>query len=242
MEKGIGDRYHRETKYYRDRLPHRALDWGRKPPVYKEYPGAKTVGLPSPEAPGSRPLKEVVASRKSVRDFSGEPLDLDQLSYMLWASTGIGRVERGHQFRTSPSAGALYPIETYVGANRVEGLESGLYHYSIPDHALEELSTGEVGLGLARAALGQSICVDAAAVFVWTAVFARSKWKYEQRGYRYIYMDAGHICENLYLAATDLDLGACAIGALFDDDLNAVIGVDGEEESALYMCVVGKPL
>jgi nitroreductase len=83
------------------------------------------------------------------------------------------------------------------------------------------------------------LCLEAAAVFIWTAVFERSKWKYEQRGYRYVYMDAGHICENLYLAATGLGLGACAIGALYDDDLNAILGVDGVVESAIYMCAAG---
>jgi SagB-type dehydrogenase family enzyme len=85
------------------------------------------------------------------------------------------------------------------------------------------------------------LCLEAAAVFIWTAVFERSKWKYEQRGYRYVYMDAGHICENLYLAATGLGLGACAIGALYDDELNAILGVDGVVESAIYMCAAGKP-
>lgn len=242
MPDGIGDRYQKETKYHRERMPFRTLDWGSKPQVYKEYPEAAVVGLPPPEPPEGAGLHESLASRRSVRDFSGKPLETGELSYLLWASTGVQRVEQGYAFRTAPSAGALYPIETYLGANRVAGLDSGLYHYSIPRHALELLREGEPGGDLARAALGQALCADAAAVFVWTAVFERSKWKYEQRAYRYIYMDAGHICENLYLAATTLGLGACAIGALYDDDLNAVLGVDGTDESAIYMCAAGRPL
>jgi SagB-type dehydrogenase family enzyme len=187
-------------------------------------------------------LDEALKKRTSVRDYSDEPLTLGDLSYLLWACTGIQRVEQGYEFRTAPSAGALYPIDTYVVANNVEGLEAGLYHYAIRAHALEELRTGDLRLETAKAALGQGVCYDAAAVFVWTAVFSRSKWKYEQRGYRYIYMDAGHMGENLYLAATALELGACTVGALFDDELNQLLGVDGTEESAIYMAAVGHPL
>ena len=242
MPEGIGDRYHKETKYHRERMPFRTLDWSSKPPVYKEYPEARAVELPEPVGPGSLPLHEAISARRSVREFADEPIDMGQLSYLLWASTGIQRVEQGYEFRTAPSAGALYPIETYVVANRVAGLANGLYHYSIRPHKLEELRAGDLGLALSRSALDQSLCLEAAAVFIWTAVFFRSKWKYEQRGYRYVYMDAGHICENLYLAATGLGLGACAVGALLDDELNGILGVDGVEESAIYMCAVGKPL
>ena len=242
MAEGIGDRYHRETKYYPDRMSGRRLDWSSKPSTYKEYPGSRGIELTPPEPTGGMSLDEVLRKRTSVRDYSGEPLSMRDLSYLLWASTGIQRVEQGYEFRTSPSAGALYPIETYVVANNVRGLEQGLYHYAIRAHRLEELTVGDLRLETAKAALGQGICYDAAAVFVWTAIFYRSKWKYEQRGYRYVYMDAGHIGENLYLAATSLDLGACAVGALFDDELNELLGVDGVEESAIYMAAVGHPL
>lgn len=242
MPEGIGDRYHRETKYYPEKMSGRGLDWSRKPSPYKEYPGSRRTELPPPEPSSDMSLDEVLRRRTSVRDYSDEPLSILDLSFLLWASTGIQRVEQGYEFRTAPSAGALYPIDTYVVANNVQELEKGLYHYAIRAHALEELRLGDLRLETARAALGQSICYDAAAVFVWTAVFYRSKWKYEQRGYRYIYMDAGHIGENLYLSATSLGLGACAVGALFDDELNRLLGVDGEEESAIYMAAVGHPL
>ena len=242
MPEGIGDRYHRETKYHPDRMSGRGLDWSGKPSVYKEYPDSRRVELPRPEATKKTSLDEALRKRASVRDYSNEPITVVDLSYLLWACTGIQRVEQGYEFRTAPSAGALYPIDTYIVANNVEGLAPGLYHYAIRAHALEELRLGDLRLETAKAALGQSICYDAAAVLVWTAVFYRSKWKYEQRGYRYVYMDAGHIGENLYLAATGLELGACAIGALFDDELNRVLGADGVEESAIYMAAVGHPL
>ncbi|MBN2028201.1 MAG: SagB/ThcOx family dehydrogenase [Actinobacteria bacterium] len=242
MPEGIGDRYHKETKYYPEKMSGRGLDWSSKPSPYKEYPRSRRIELPQLEPSSAMSLDEALRKRTSVRDYSDEPLSLRDLSYLLWASTGIQRVEQGYEFRTAPSAGALYPIDTYVVANRVEGIAAGLYHYAIRAHALEELRLGDLRLESARAALGQSICYDAAAVFVWTAIFYRSKWKYEQRGYRYIYMDAGHIGENLYLSATGLGLGACAVGALFDDELNRLLGVDGEEESAIYMAAVGHPL
>ncbi|MDY6794143.1 MAG: SagB/ThcOx family dehydrogenase [Actinomycetota bacterium] len=241
MTRGIGDRYHGETKYLRDRMPGGGMDWSNKPPAYKEYAGSRRIELPVPGPREGMDLDEVLRRRTSVRDYNPRPLRLEDFSYLLWACTGIQRVERGYEFRTAPSAGALYPIETYPVINNVEGLDMGLYHYDIRHHRLEELRKGDLRLDTTRAALGQGICREAAVVLVWTAIFARSKWKYGQRGYRYVYMDAGHIGQNLYLAATGIGLGVCAVGALFDDELNQVLGVDGEEESVIYMATVGRP-
>ncbi len=241
MTEGIGDRYFRETKYYPEKMLGRELDWASKPSPYKEYPGSRRIALPSPEPAKEMSLHEALKRRTSVRDYSGEPLALADLSYLLWACTGIQRVEQGYEFRTAPSAGALYPIDTYVVANHVQDLEQGLYHYAVQAHALEELRLGDLRRQTATAALYQRVCYEAAAVFVWTAVFQRSKWKYEQRGYRYIFMDAGHIAENLYLAATSQEVGVCKVGAILVDELNAVLGVDGNEESAIYMAAVGHP-
>jgi SagB-type dehydrogenase family enzyme len=179
--------------------------------------------------------------RKSVRDFQARPMSKGQLSYLLWASTGIERIEGGYEFRTAPSAGALYPIETYVVSHDVKGLEAGVYHYDIRAHQLEQLERGDLRRQIAAAALGQGMCASAAAVFVWSAVFERCKWKYGQRAYRYIHLDAGHIAENLALAAVSLGLGTCQIGALFDDEVNKIVGIDGTDESVIYMSVVGLP-
>jgi len=165
---------------------------------------------------------------------------MEELSQLLWAAQGITRYQRGFGFRTAPSAGALYPIETYLIANRVETLEKGAYHYSVANHALHTLRLGDLAEEAARAALDQRMCRDAAVVFVWTAVFQRSKWKYDQRAYRYIYLDAGHIAQNVALAAVALALGACQIGALYDEEVNRLVGVDGEQESAIYMTAVGR--
>jgi SagB-type dehydrogenase family enzyme len=168
-------------------------------------------------------------------------LSLLELAFLLWASTGIQRIENGYEFRTAPSAGALYPIETYIAANDIEELESGIYHYNIKNHMLEEITTGNFGNAIAHAALGQKMCATASAVFIWTAIFRRSKWKYSQRAYRYIYLDAGHIAQNLALAATSIRFGSCHVGAFFDDEINSILRVDGMEEGAICLSVVGHP-
>jgi len=237
----VGDEFQRETKYFPDKMAGGPLDWAAKPELYKTYPDRETIALPAFEPGRPVTLDEVLKQRRSVRQFKGKPLSLGQLGYLLWASTGLGRTEGGYAFRTAPSAGALYPIETYVVANDVRKLEPGLYHYAIESHQLERLRTGDLGDALAMAALGQAMCATAPVVFVWTAIVQRSKWKYRQRAYRYIYLDAGHIAENLALAAVSLGLGTCQIGALFDDEVNKLLDVDGTEETTIYMSVVGSP-
>lgn len=234
-----GDRYQRESKYQRGRMPGGTLDWRSRPDPYKDYPGSMETRLPEPKATAPVSLDGALKSRRSIRDFADDPLSLERLSYLLWASSGIQRVEQGYEYRVAPSAGALYPIETYLVANRIEDLEPGLYHYSARRHALELIRPGELGAQTARGALGQEMCADAAGVFFFTAVFERSKWKYGQRAYRYVYLDAGHMCENLYLAVTAEGLGMCEIGALFDDELNELLGVDGVEESVMVIAAVG---
>ncbi|KYK36773.1 MAG: hypothetical protein AYK18_01875 [Theionarchaea archaeon DG-70] len=241
MTEGIGDRFQKETKYSRNRMLSGGLDWSEKPELYKVYADTLKVELPPLDTATLLPFNEILKRRKSIRQFSGTPVSMTHLSYLLWASAGIQRKERGYEFRTAPSAGALYPVETYVVINNVESLEKGVYHYSVKHHFLEQLKRGDFSREITLAALGQRMCRECAVVFVWTAVFNRSKWKYKQRAYRYIYLDAGHIGQNLGLASVGLGLGCCHIGALFDDEVNAILDVDGSEESALYMTVVGHP-
>lgn len=236
---GIGDQFQQETKYHRNAMSQAGPDWQRQPEVYKQYPRARTIPLPRFTLKDPLPLNEVLKQRRSVRTFSAEPLEREELSYLLWAMNGISRRDRHYEFRTAPSAGALYPIETYLVINHVQELEQGIYHYNVKDHALEEIRLGDFGRDTANAALGQGMCASAPVVCIWTAVFQRAKWKYQQRAYRYVYLDAGHIAGNLALAATSLGFGSCQIAALFDDEVNALIEVDGVEESVLYMSVVG---
>jgi len=238
---GIGDKYQQETKYEPGRMPSHRLNWVSKPDVYKEYPEAKKIELAIFEPSQLMSLDQTLRQRKSIRDFQAKAISHGRLSYLLWASTGIQRIEHGYEFRTVPSAGALYPIETYVVVNNVRKLPAGIYHYSVRNHQLEEIKLGEFQQAISAAALGQEMCASGAAVFVWSAVFERCKWKYGQRAYRYMYLDAGHIAENLALAAVSINLGSCEIGALYDDHVNAIVGIDGTEESVLCMAVVGIP-
>jgi len=237
------------------------LDWRSKPPVYKFYSYAPVIGLPDPapaldEYPGPD-IYQCVSRRRSVRSFGATPLSLLELSRLLWASGGITTsyiTPHGQDFyRAAPTAGALYPIETYVVVNRVEGLEPGLYHYRVAgvdilerpitegSHALEQLKTEDLRGEISAAALDQLMCAKAAAVFLWTAVFARSIWKYRERAYRYFYLDAGHMAAQLSLAAVAQGLGSCPIAAFYDDEVNGLLGIDGESEGIVYMTAVGRP-
>ena len=237
----VGDDFQRETKYVRNKSLGGPLNWPKKPEIYKSYPSSKTVQLPSQLREVTVLFSDVLRERKSIRNFSAQPLDKADLAFLLWASTGIQRREQGYEFRTVPSAGALYPIETYIVANSVDDVEVGVYHYNVRDHSLEEIRSGAFGDVLAHAALQQEMCATAPVVFVWTAIFNRSKWKYMQRAYRYVYLDAGHIAQNLALAASSIKCGSCQVGAFFDDEINKILCVDGAEESAIYLSVVGHP-
>ncbi|MGV8118742.1 MAG: SagB/ThcOx family dehydrogenase [Candidatus Xenobiia bacterium LiM19] len=239
MDDRIGERFQIETKYTPESLPGGSLDWSTKPETYKAYPAAVKFELPEPQKPIFNNFLELLLNRKSIREFSPRPMKLHQLSYLLWASTGLQREENGHQFRTVPSAGALYPVETYVAANKVENLPAGIYHYAIREHSLEEIISGFPGFKLQEAAMGQDMCCSAQAVFIWTAFFPRTTWKYHQRAYRYVYADAGHMAQNLALAAVSIKIGTCQIGAFFDDKVNAILEVDGVDESVIYMSTAG---
>jgi SagB-type dehydrogenase family enzyme len=241
MVKGIGDMFQKNTKYSRERLLGGYLDWAHKPETYKKYPSARLIKLPMAFPSQTLPVSEAIKRRRSIRSFSPNALSLNDLSFLLWASTGVQRKERDYEFRTVPSAGALYPIETYLIINKVEDLEKAVHHYDIKTHALEELRVGDFAEAVAHAALEQKMLLKSPVVLIWTGVFERSKWKYAQRAYRYVYLDAGHIAQNLALSATSIGLGSCQIGAFFDDEVNQIIEVDGINESVIYLSVVGHP-
>jgi SagB-type dehydrogenase family enzyme len=163
-----------------------------------------------------------------------------ELSLFLFGMSGLNRIFPQYAFRTTPSAGGLYPIEIYPIANNIKDLEQGLYHYDIREHSLKFLKEGDFRRKVAEGCLDQNIAYTSAINFIWTAMIGRSQWKYLQRCFRYIYLDAGHIGQNFYLIAEALGLGACTIGALYDDELNQFLEIDGQTETAIYVGVVGK--
>ena len=194
--------------------------------------------LPEPRLDGPSSVEQALLNRRSIRAFRHEPLSLDELSQLAWSAQGVSS-PRG--YRTAPSAGALYPVETYVVANGIDGIPQGIYHYNVKKHCLETIKKGDMRPQIAKSALDQGTAYRAPAVFVFTVVFGRTLWKYNERGFRYIYMDTGHVGQALVTAATALGLGSCLIGALYDGEANQLLEVDGKSESVVYMCTVGYP-
>ncbi len=239
----IGEKFQQETKYTPDNLGGHYVDWQNLPERSKNYPEPiKRCELPEPHFDEGVILWDTLHRRRSERSYyAALALPIEALSVLLWATQGITAGASSYQLRTAPSAGGLYPIETYLLVRAVEGLEPGIYHFRPHTFDLEFIRAGDFGEALADAALRQDMVEDAQVVFLWTAVIERSRWKYQQRSYRYIYLDAGHIAQNLYLAGTALDLGVCAIGAFFDDRVNELLGIDGTEEMIVYMASVGCP-
>ena len=199
----------------------------------------KAIHLPAPSIEGGPPVWEVLSRRRSIRDYAETPMPLEVLAQLLWSTHGITGKAGGTELRNAPSAGACYPIDAYIVVNNVTGLERGLYRYLSGDHALMEIRLGDVGTEIAKAALGQIMCREASVTFVWTAVLPRTTGRYGERGHRYVFLDAGHVGQNAYLAATALGYGCCTIAAFDDPAMNDVLGVDGKIETTVYAASVG---
>jgi SagB-type dehydrogenase family enzyme len=208
------------------------------PPRYKNYPGAKEISLPKPDYRGIV-LEDAIKKRRSVREYSSRPLGLNQVSQILFAAQGITGSLHGRSVRTTPSAGALYPFEVYAIVNNVEGLQKGIYHYSVINHALELIKPGDFRSDITSAGLKQEMLGDSGVTIVLTAIFDRTRHKYGERGVRYIYMEGGHISQNISLQAVSLGLGSVPVGAFLDKKINNLIGVDGKKEAAIYLHSVG---
>ena len=210
-------------------------DWGQRPPQYKEYPGAVTVALPEPDLRQGVTVEDAIVRRHSSRDYSGEPMSLEDLSRVLFLTAGMTRPGR----RSHPSSGALYPIEVYAVVHNVDGCEPGIYHYGIRNHALERVRSGDFREAVVRQGLLQDFLGECNVVLFLTVIFQRMRFKYRDRTYRYGLVEAGHLGQNVYLAAESLGLGACAVGAFLDDSMNEMLGVDGRNEAAVYMLSLG---
>ncbi|MHA1235773.1 MAG: SagB/ThcOx family dehydrogenase [Promethearchaeota archaeon] len=241
LKENFGDEFQQKSKYVRDKIPRHALDWSRKPKTFKTYPDAvKRIILPDPKFDETIQFWSVIKNRHSTRKFTEESLSLMDFSLLLFGMSGLNRIFPQFSFRTVPSAGGLFPIEIYPVVNRVLNLQEGLYHYDIQNHSIELLKEGDFRGKVAEGCLDQTMAYNSAVNFIWTAVIERSQWKYLQRCYRYIYLDAGHIGQNFYLIAEALSLGACTIGAIYDNELNQFLEIDGKNETTIYVGVVGK--
>lgn len=198
-------------------------------------------------------LEKAILRRRTIRDFSEEPLSLIEVSKLLHFSYGITSSKVIEDsggvvlpLRAAPSAGALYPLEIYLIVSNIENLERGIYHYNVRDHLLELVNDKYSPEDLYKYTFGSGISANAeiirksSLVFVISAIFDRNQWKYQERGYRFILFDAGHIMQNLYLIAIGMNIGVTAIGGFVDDGINGLLGIDGVYESAIYLAAVGK--
>ncbi len=241
---GIGNEFIEKTKYKYEEQSAQARGLPQ-PPLEMGYDLSKPlIALPKPDNSkyGKVSLIDVINNRRSVRQYSERSLSPEELSYLLWCTQGVKKVNSDkHTFRTVPSAGARHAFETYLLINKVEGLKPGLYRYLALEHKLMEINV-EPGMAdeIVAGCLGQGFVGLSAVTFIWAADVKRMKWRYEERGYRYLHLDAGHVCQNLYLAAESIDCGACAIAAFEDDLINSTLGLDGKEQFVIYVATAGK--
>ena len=207
---------------------------------------ANLIPLPDPDtlSVGQMPLAEAIRLRKSQRKYTGEALSLEELAFYLWATQGVREAGQhpGRQFilRTVPSAGARHPFETYLVVNRVKGLEPGLYHYQSLKHELCYLGMEEDLVERTHDGCYGQYVKTSAVTFIWTVIPYRTEWRYSIVSPKLIALDAGHLCQNLYLACAGTGAGTCAIGAYDQEAMDAVLGLDGEEEFVVYVATVGK--
>ncbi len=239
IEEDPGLCYHEFSKIYPGfRWP---KPYGRRtrPSLLKKMEG-KEISLPKPDPKlMDMPLARALEERKSIRDFSKKGLTIDVLSTFLYYTVGVKGDKHGYPLRMFPSAGALQPIETYVVVDRVDGLEKGIYHYDAGEHKLVLLKEGEFNRELYDYCLEQEHVRDAPVNIVITMVYNRTASKYGFRSYRYALLDIGHVGMNMYLVATAMGLGTCAIGAFEDDPLNKLLELDTETEFVILIYPIG---
>jgi SagB-type dehydrogenase family enzyme len=220
------------------------------PPIQKAYPaGAELIELaPVDElSVGDVSLKKMIGQRRSRRKFTGEYLTNEELSFLLWSTQGISKISMrsdgrvAYHLRTVPSGGARHPFETYLLVNRVEGIKPGIYRYIPVGHKLLFIRGGEdLGIAINEICFDQKFVGQGAVIFIWAAVPYRTEWRYSAVAHKDIAIEAGHICQNLYLAAESIGGGACAILGYDQTSIDEFVGVDGEEEFVVYLSPVGK--
>lgn len=192
------------------------------------------IKLPAPSQDSATSLEEALLYRRSVREYSDEPLTLLEISQLLWAAQGITSPPG---YRTAPSAGALYPLEVYILSGNVEDLPAGVYKYRPLTHDLVKVASGDMRNEMSDAALSQDSVKEAAAVIVITGIFKRTTVKYGDRGIQYVHMEVGSVAQNVYLQAESLQLGTVFIGAFYDDEVKRILNLESEEQPLCLMPV-----
>lgn len=242
--KKIGKEFMEKTKYKYEEESDQEKGI-KQPPLELKYDyKCNIVDLPDPSEINIKDisLREAIEERHSLRSYSDKKLTLEELNFLLWCTQGIRDIRVGKAtFRNVPSAGARHAFETYLLINNVEGLSTGVYRYIATENKLIEINM-ETGIEdkVVEACAGQKFINKSAVTFIWTAVPYRMSWRYGERAYRYLHLDAGHVCQNLYLSVEAIDCGVCAVAAFEDDELNDLLKIDGKDQFAIYVAAVGK--
>ena len=195
---------------------------------------SENIALPEPSVTGSTSLEQLLAQRRSIRDYQATALELTEIGQLLWAAQGITHLQG---LRTAPSAGALYPLELYVVTGRIEGLAQGVYHYDPRHHQLMKTSDGDLRDALTRAALSQGWIRYASAIIVFTADYERTTKKYGKRGKRYVHIEVGHAAQNLFLQSESFGLATVVVGAFNDDEVARLLRLPADLQPLLLMPV-----
>ena len=218
------------------------------PPVEKPYSkDSKRIDLPEHEQfknIGKIDLLTAFTNRESHRAYSKQPLTLEELSFLLWATQGIKQIlDEGHASRTVPSAGCRHALETYLCVLNVQGLDQGIYRYLPVEHQLLfEFTEESLNRKITKAVFGQSYPGVAAVTFIWTTIPYRMEWRYDLAAHKVIAIDAGHVCQNLYLACEAIGAGTCAIAAYDQEEMDKLLRINGQDEFTIYLASVGKKL
>ncbi len=250
----LGYLYHENSKYGRRKSLKEFYHFGqiRNDPDtiktfirhFKGYDDVPKIELPMVSFNSPYSFEEIVLKRRSVRDYSNEPISFERFANLLVLSYGITGsmpydVGEDQFLRAAPSAGALYPLEIYPVVFNVSTLEKGLYHFNVKDRCLELLKPGDFLKESFSLFCDQEVVLQSGALLIITAMTDRSMYKYKNRGMRFIYMDAGHLGQQIYLCATAQDLGACALGGFYDYEVEKFLDIDGFYETALYGITLG---
>jgi len=216
------------------------------PPVEKSFSrAAQRIDLPKGTQLteiGEISLREAIKNRESRRSYSDKALSLHELSFLLWATQGIRKkLDSGHALRTVPSAGCRHALETYLYVLNIRDLERGIYRYLPLEHQLLfEFTEEDLGKKIRRAVFGQRYPETAAVTFIWTTIPYRMEWRYGLAAHKVIAIDAGHVCQNLYLACEAIGAGTCAIAAYDQEAMDQLLRIDGQDEFTIYLASVGK--
>ena len=217
-----------------------------QPPLTKGYDEKGTI-IDLPKVNENVLVKtnilDIINNRRSERSYTDENISLEELSFLLWSTQGVKEIKGDNYatMRTVPSAGARHPFETYLAVNKVEGLKKGVYRYLPLTHQLllvfEEENLEEK---ISELTLGQKFAGNCAVTFIWSAIPYRGEWRYSLVSHKPMLLDAGHVCQNLYLACGAINCGTCAIAAYDQESFDSYLKLDGEDEFVVYVAPVGK--